>query len=304
MGVSPKSLLGLVSWALIGCAATAAALSERDATISAQDTFNVDLVVIGGGAAGTYAAIKAKDLGKSVVVVEQQNRLGGHTQTYIDPTTKQPVELGVAEYEDIPPVRQFFARFNVPLYTFNYTTPGVTSEDADFATGKVVTPKQTGDLVAGWKAFQTQVAKYPTLFYSLDNVPYPVPADLLLPFGDFIRKYNLEPAVPYLSLYGQGWGNFTTLPTLLAVKYFPPYFFDPASLFGQPSSAPGALAAKDNSLIYDKATVELGRNVLLSSTVSSMDRSAKDQVTVTVQTPSGKKLVCAKKLVAAIPPRK
>ncbi len=304
MGVFSRSLRSLASCALLGWAATATALSERDADISAQNTFNVDAVVIGGGAAGTYAAIKSKDLGKSVVVVEQQNRLGGHTKTYIDPTTKQPIELGVAEYEDIPPVRAFFARFGVPLYQFNYTTPGITSEDADFTTGKVATPKPGGDLVAAWKAFQTQVAKYPTLFYSLDDVPHPVPADLLLPFGEFIRKYNLEAAVPYLSLYGQGWGNFTTLPTLLAVKYFPPFFWDPASLFGQPSSTPAALAAKDNSLIYDKATQELGRNVLLSSTVLSMDRNGHDKVTVTVQTPSGKKLIRAKKLISTIPPRK
>lgn len=297
MGVFSRSLLGFVSCALIGWTAIAAALNERDADISAQNTFNVDVVVIGGGAAGTYAAIKSKDLGKSVVIVEQQDRLGGHSKTYIDPATKQAVELGVAEYEDTPIVRAFYARFGVPLYGFNYTTPGVTTEDADFTTGKVATPKQDGDLLAAWNALQTQVAKYPSLFYSLANVPYPVPADLLLPFGDFIRKYDLEAAVPYLSLYGQGWGNFTTLPTLYAIKYFSPDFFNPAT--------PGAaLASKDNSLIYEKASQELGRNVLLSSTVLSMDRSDKHQVSVIVQTPSGKKHICAKKLISAIPPRK
>lgn len=63
--------------------------------------------------------------------------------------------------------------------------------------------------------------------YSLDSVPFPVPADLLLPFGQFITKYNLQDAVPYLSLYGQGWGNFVTLPTLLAVKDFPSILLQP-----------------------------------------------------------------------------
>lgn len=92
-----------------------------------------------------------------------------------------------------------------------------------------------------------------------------------------------------------------TLPTLLAVKFFPPYFSSPASLFG---GGEGALAAKDNSLIYEKAAKELGSNVLLSSSVIHMDRSAADLVKVTVQTRNGKKLIRARKLIAAIPPCK
>ena len=298
MGLSYGKLFTITLFALIGCAA--AELSPRDSDTSPQSTLDVDVCVIGGGAAGTYAAIKSKDLNKTVAVVEQQDRLGGHTKTYIDPGTNRSIELGVAEYENTSIVRDYFARFNVPLYQYNFTLPGVTSEYADFQSGLMATPKQ-GDLLGAWNAFQTQVAKYPSLDYSLDNVPFPVPADLLLPFGQFITKYNLQDAVPYLSLYGQGWGNFVTLPTLLAIKYFPPDFFSPASLY---SGGSGALAAKDNSLIYEKATAELGSNALLSSTVLSMDRSAANLVKVTVQTPSGKKLVRAKKLVAAIPPRK
>ncbi len=298
MDRSSTNVFSIASFALIGW--TAAALILRDTDISLQNTFNVDVCVIGGGAAGTYAAIKLKDLDKTVVVVERQDRLGGHTKTYFDLASNRSIELGVAEWEDTPIVRKFFARFNVPLYQYNFTIPGVTSEYADFRTGQSATPKQ-GNLLGAWDAFQTQVAKYPSLDYSLDSVPFPVPADLLLPFGQFITKYNLEDAVPYLSLYGEGWGNFVTLPTLLAINFFPPYFFSPASLFGGGS---GALAAKDNSLIYEKATTELGPNALLSSTVLSMDRSAADLVKITVQTPSGKKLIRAKKLISAIPPRR
>ena len=197
-------------------------------------------------------------------------------------------------------MRKWFARFNVPLYQYNFTTPGVTSEYVDFQTGQIATPTQ-GDLLGAWDAFQEQVAKFPCLDYSLDSVPFPGPADLLLPFGQFITKYKLQDAVPYLSLYGQGWGNFVTLPTLLAIKYFPPSFFSPASLY---NGGLGALAAKDNSVIYEKATNELGPNALLSSTVLSMDRSAANLVKIMVRTPSGKKLIRAKKLISAIPPRK
>ena len=292
-----KSLLSLTSFTL-ACTASAA-LIDRDAGISPHNTINVDVCVIGGGAAGTYAAIKSKDLGHSVAIIERENRLGGHTKTYIDPTTKRSIELGVAEWEDTPIVRKFFERFEVALYIYNFTLPGVTTKYADFTTGEVAVPAQ-GDLLGAWDAFQAQVAKYPSLDYDLSDVPYPVPPDLLLPFGDFIRKYKLEDAVSYLSLYGEGWGNFVTLPTLLAVKFFPPYFFSPASLFG---GGEGALAAKDNSEIYDKATAELGSGAILNSTVISMDRRS-DPVLVklTVKTPTGTKLLKAKKLISAIPP--
>ena len=298
MGCSSRKLFCITSLALIRWAA--AALNQRQSDISSQNTLDVDVCVIGGGAAGTYAAIKSRDLNKTIVVVEQQDRLGGHTKTYFDPNSNKSIELGVAEYDDTPIVRKWFARFQVPLYQYNFTLPGVTTEYADFQTGQIATPKQ-GDLLGAWDALQTQVAKYSFLDYSLDSVPFPVPADLLLPFGQFITKYNLQDAVPYLSLYGEGWGNFVTLPTLLAIKYFSPSFFSPDSLSGKGS---GALAAKDNSLVYEKATKELGPNALLSSTVLAMDRSAKDLIKVLVQTPSGKKLIRAKKLISAIPPRK
>lgn len=297
MGRSYRDILSIASFALMGWAA--AVFIQGDTDISPQNTLNVDVCVIGGGAAGTYSAIKSKDMNKTVVLVEQQDRLGGHTKTYVDPASNKSIELGVAEWEDTPIVRKWVARFKVPLYPYNFTIPGVKSEYVDFQTGRIATPKQ-GDLFGAWDAFQAQVAKYPFLDYSLDSVPFPVPADLLLPFGQFITKYNLQDAVPYLSLYGQGWGNFVTLPTLLAIKYFPPSFFSPASLY---NGGLGALAAKDNSLIYEKATKELGSNALLSSTVLSMDRSAADLVKITVQTPSGKKLIRAKKLISAIPPR-
>ena len=260
----------------------------------------VDVCVIGGGAAGTYAAIKSKDLGKTVVIVERQDRLGGHTKTYVDPYSKRPIELGVAEYSDTSIVRSWFARFGIPLFPYNPSSSGLSSKYADFQTGQVAVPK-TGNLLSAWAAFQKQVTKYPALDDSLANVPFPVPSDLLLPFGKFITKYDLQDAVPYLSLYGQGWGNFVTLPTLLAIKYFPPSFFNPPSYNG---TGLDALAAKDNSLIYEKARKELGPNVLLNSNVLSMDRGTTDLVQITVQTPSGKKVIRAKKLISTIPPCK
>ena len=54
-----------------------------------------DVCVIGGGSAGTYTAVRLGDLGRSVVVVEAKDRLGGHTETYHDPVTGGTVDIGV-----------------------------------------------------------------------------------------------------------------------------------------------------------------------------------------------------------------
>ena len=57
-----------------------------------------DVAIIGGGATGTYAAINLKLLGDSVVVVEKENILGGHTNTYTDPSTGVNVDYGVQAF--------------------------------------------------------------------------------------------------------------------------------------------------------------------------------------------------------------
>ena len=240
-----------------------------------------------------YAAIKLRDMNKSVVVVEKENRLGGHTQTYIDPKSKQPIELGVAEYDNTTLVRNWFARLQVPLYSFNFTIAGVTSEFVDFQTGQRAnrTPAATPEALDRYVA---QLANYPSPNYSLDNGSSPVPADLLLPFGQFISKYGFEGTMPYFGLYGQGWGNFVTLPTLYAIKYF--------TVEAIEAQTRGALAAKANSKLYENAEIELGDDALLSSTVLRMNRCATDHADVTVQTPSGPRLIRAKKIISTIPP--
>lgn len=62
---------------------------------ASDDIITRDVAIIGGGATGTYSAINLRNLGKSVVVVEREAELGGHTNTYIDPSTGAPVNYGV-----------------------------------------------------------------------------------------------------------------------------------------------------------------------------------------------------------------
>lgn len=112
-------------------------IDQRD-RISAADTITVNVCIVGGGSTGTYSAVRlSQDLGKTVVVVEKTDRLGGHTETYIDPITGFPVDYGVQAFHNLSVVTNYFARFNVSLIVVPDTSP-FTTDYVDLKTGKVV----------------------------------------------------------------------------------------------------------------------------------------------------------------------
>lgn len=94
-----------------------------------------------------------------------------------------------------------------------------------------------------------------------------IPADLLLPFPDFVAKYDLEDMAPILSIVS-GQNINTPNPTLFVVKNFGTpvvegflnnTFFDPKPF--------------NNSLLYGYAEQLLGDDVLFTSTVVEANRS-------------------------------
>lgn len=256
-----------------------------------------DICIIGGGSTGTYSAIRLFDSGKSVVVIETKDRLGGHTNTYTDPSTNETIDYGVVVFENLTIVKNYFARFDIPLTTASFSAPGQVTEYVDFRTGEIVAGYVPPDASAALAAYGAQLENYPYLSAGFD-LPNPVPTDLLLPFGDFVTKYNLEAAVGFLFGFAQGLGNLLEQYTLYVFKNF--------GLPTLQSLQSGFLttARQDNSEIYDKALAALGPdNVLLQSRVIATDRSDNDGVKVLVQTPQGLKLILAKKLVITIPPK-
>ena len=54
----------------------------------------VDTIIIGAGAAGLAAARELKEAGRSFLILEARDRIGGRVLTTIDPSTALPVELG------------------------------------------------------------------------------------------------------------------------------------------------------------------------------------------------------------------
>ncbi|KAJ5910077.1 hypothetical protein N7504_004720 [Penicillium tannophilum] len=253
------------------------------------DIITRDVAIIGGGASGTYAAINLRKNGTSVVLVEKESVLGGHTNTYTDPTTGTTVDYGVQAYLNSTITLDFFAHFNVSVV--NYSASSVTIEPADFKTGETVIFDPSEDLTP----WAQQLAKYPWLDATWD-VPQPVPADLLLPFGEFIVKYNLTDLAYYIYFSASGLSNPLEQLTINVMKMVDQAYID------ESEGASLGTANKDNSEIYVKALAELGSSALLSSTVTAASRPTTNSgVSLVVKTPSGSKLIKVKKLLITIP---
>jgi hypothetical protein len=258
-----------------------------------------DVCIIGGGSTGTYSAVNLHNKGKSVVVIEAQDRLGGHTNTYTDPSTNKTIDYGVQVFHNTSVVKKYFAGLDITLTEAVFRAPGQTSTYVDFQSGKVVVGYTPEDPTAALAAYAAQLAKYPYVETGFD-LPNPVPADLLLPFGDFVKKHALHDMVGLLFLYGQGLGDVLSQLTLYVFK-----------IFGQgilESLRKGFLTTldQDNSELYVRALAVLRQDVLLQSHVLAVDRSATSSggcVKVLVHTPQGLKLILAKKLILTIPPK-
>lgn len=257
-----------------------------------EDVIRRDVAVIGGGASGTYGAIRLGDMGKSVVLVERASRLGGHENTYTDPVTGTNIDYGVQAYDNISVSRDFFARFNIPVTNYSFTT--VPAIYANFKTGQVL-PDFTPGL--NFTPYAQQLAKYPDFSWSW-SLPNPVPEDLLVTFGDFITKYSLEDVAYSIFSITDGVAN-PQLLNQLTVNIF--RWLDQGFLVGV-NGGNIVTAQHDNGELYAKAQEELGSNALLNSTVIAASRPSNDSgVTLVVHTPSGLRLILASQLLVSIP---
>ena len=264
----------------------------------ADDIIICDVVIIGGGASGTYSTIRLRDMNQSVVLIEHKDRLGGHTETFTDPITHSKFDIGVRFWHDIDLVKNFFARFDVPLTKATLTPSGVVTDFVDFRTGALVSGFTPPDPTAALSAYAAQVAQYPYLEVGFD-LPDPVPADLSLPFGDFVTKYNLSAVVNVIFGFNQGIGDLLTTPTIYVIKLFG------ISIIQGIQTDFLTTERQNNSEIYEKAQALLSAaNVLLlRSRVVATKRDSNDgYVQLLVSTPSGSKLIKAKKIVLTIPP--
>lgn len=257
---------------------------------ASEDIIVRDVAVIGGGSSGTYAAINLLKMGTTVVVVEKEDVLGGHTNTYTDPKTGTTVDYGVQAYLNSTITLDYFAHFNVSVGPYSALSASLVP--VDFNTGKSVSFSPSEDITP----WVEQLAKYPWLDRTWE-VPQPVAPDLLLTFGEFITKYNLSDLAYYLYFSAEGISNPLQQLTVNVMK-----MVDPAYVAETKGASLGTVN-HDNSEIYVKALAELGSSALLSSTVTAATRPTNNSgVRLVVNTPFGEKLILAKKILITIPP--
>ena len=126
-------------------------------------------------------------------------------------------------------------------------------------------------------------------------MPSPIPEDLLLPFGEFVVKYNLQDVAYTIAQLAAGNGNVLEQTTIYVLQLVDGGYLD--ALFGN-----GVAAENQNThRLFERALADLGSDVMLSSTVRYALRS-KYGVKLIVNTPSGRKLIKAKKLLITAPP--
>ncbi|KAL8722730.1 MAG: hypothetical protein Q9225_000842 [Loekoesia sp. 1 TL-2023] len=292
-------MLSTFSLCVLASAAGAfgATLPKRDqfdpSSYSSKNVVQTDFAIIGGGAAGTYAAIALKDRKKTFTLVEITNRLGGNTRTFRDPSTGAVVDFGLQIHLDAPIVRNFFSRLNTALGQVQLSDFGL-PKYFDF-TQRVALPNYVrGNVGADYVA---QLNKYSYLD-DLNNLPAQVPSDLLLNWPDFAKKVGLSensteggltwPATP---------GN--PLSTTALAIFNDGNHIELAEFQGAAVHA----ANHDNSQIYRNALAEIQANVLLQSSIVAAKRGPTPDrgVQLVANTPTGKKLISAKQLIIAFP---
>ena len=193
-------------------------------------------------------------------------------------------------------VTDYFKKFNVPLVALPASLPA--EKYVNFATGKLATKFTPPSDIAVGEAFEKYlgiIEQYPDLQTGF-NMTYPVAPDLLLPFGEFVQKYNLSAMMPTVFAVCQGYSSLLDMTTLYMFKYLN------LSLL-KTFLGGGYLTTlhHDISQLYLNAGKFLAPDVYLSSHVVAMNRTC-DPIRICVQTPSGYKLILAKKLISSIPP--
>ncbi|KAJ5225377.1 FAD/NAD(P)-binding domain-containing protein [Penicillium chermesinum] len=258
-----------------------------------KDTIVRDVAIIGGGASGTFAAVRLRDKGQSVILIEKEDILGGHVNTYHDAATNQTVDYGVVIYHNLQIVKDFFNRLGVSwtLSSFDSSSPETRWLDPKTADPVNYTSPNPA---SGIQAYAAHLSQYPSIEQGF-FLPEPVPEDLLLPFGQYLAKYpEIQSAAQVIFNFAQGLGDFLHQTTLYVFKNF-------GTDIIKDTEGGFIVADNGNDDIYKHATELLGSDVLLGSKVVSIKSRNKTGIDLIVQTTKGYETIKAKKLLISIP---
>lgn len=175
----------------------------------------------------------------------------------------------------------------------------------DFNTGEALTnysaPTQE-DLTAAWLRYINATKPYEDLhipgYFNFPNSS-DIPEELLMPFGEFVEKYDLAATLPSIFYISPGLGTVVDQLTLTVLQAFPA-----SNAEGNVGQRAGyAPASGRNQDVYDAAADILGDKVYYNTEAVSTVRSD-DSVTMTVKNSvTGEQtVISASKLLLAITP--
>ncbi|PMD41025.1 amino oxidase [Hyaloscypha variabilis F] len=266
---------------------------------AAPRTIYKDVVILGGGASGAHAAVRLReDYNKNIIIIEKQDNLGGHVETYIDPVTGNPYDYGVNSYAEYGNESAFFARFNLTLV--NPTSIKLNTTNIDFVSGKPLVRYQapaSADVTAALERYLNLTEKYENMLLpSYANFPTEVPDELLTKFSDIVEKYELHACLPLLyQVTGFGLGNMGDELLLFMMQEFSAPMT--RALLGlKGSRVPNTHQNQD---LYDRIGVLLGNDVLYSTIIIDSNRTS-DGVQLLVSNAAGENTtIIAKKLLVS-----
>ncbi|CAG8960705.1 hypothetical protein HYFRA_00013474 [Hymenoscyphus fraxineus] len=258
-----------------------------------------DVAILGGGASGSHAAVRLReDFNRSIIIIERQENLGGHVETYTDPVTRNPYDYGVNSYTEYGKARKFFARFNVSLV--NPTSLKLNTSYIDFTSGKLLPgylPPVSADVTAALTRYLDVTSKYEDMVIpSYERFPAEVPDELLTRFSDIVIKYSLQACLPLIyQITGFGLGNMADELFLFVMSEFSAPMA--RVVLGQKNS--WVPSTHRNQDLYDKIAELLDGDVLYSTTVIKSNRTSKGVELLVRNTAGETNKIIAKKLLVS-----
>ncbi|ORX98874.1 hypothetical protein BCR34DRAFT_676886 [Clohesyomyces aquaticus] len=269
---------------------------------SSDNIIERDVAILGGGASGTYAAVRlSQDLNTSIIVIEPKDRLGGHVDTYVIPSSNATVEYGVQSYMKYGNAAAFFARLGVDIAAPNRRR--LTNVNVDIETGAVLggyNPPASTASTEAMKRWLTLAEKYESILEpGYWNFPAgnAIPAELLLPFGDFARDNNITDMAPLaMAISNVGIGGLKEVLTIDVMQAFG------APIVREFLAGTMFVPVGSNSLLYQRAHDLLRNDVLLRSRVIQTERDGSGVRLVVKSGDVTNRLIKAKRFLVTAPP--
>ena len=256
-----------------------------------------DVCIIGGGASGMYALNWLSKNSFDCALIERKNRIGGHAETYRKPGVQGHLDMGVRIYPNESLIKDMLDDFDVAYSKVNVRNNKLTY--LDFETGENSPFKQPNN----FKILYAML-KYNRLFskhfkYLEDpgfQIPDNAPAELWMPFGEFLKRHGLESGYSSMINYLQGFGKVAELPTIYAIKNLRPVILNNFMM--------NSYIAPDDGVdvLYDRMSDFYSDNIRLETEVLSVVRGDEDKHYISVQGPDGVTTIRAKHIIVTCPP--